>query len=330
MYKRSAVILVCILLLTISIEVEAQKVRIDYTDHQDDEAITGGGQHNGAHPEQVLRTYAPDDPGPIFPENRIDYNFLDGEIDALANRMDRFFAQLITNDVDLVVSFTGDGNRKCAYHESPGGSRNVLWDHNDFSDMGLFYDDDLTDVDALEIWGESGPNYPSFFSLEGDPSYGSPPWRVSVFYYDGSTTSTYVERDEVIAQIVMLGFNGAYIDCVDVDALMVRDVGTVGVWDDPDVIIFSIRACGNWDGGEIVVMPASSPSYFLVHGGHTWNTSFAVSSAFGVSTEEVDAIEAYDQEAIPTLTEWGMAVLLLLLLAAGFVFFVRLRRRATT
>lgn len=42
------------------------------------------------------------------------------------------------------------------------------------------------------------------------------------------------------------------------------------------------------------------PAVFLTHGGHTWDTLFAVGSQFGVATEEIDGLEAMiDALALP-------------------------------
>ena len=115
---------------------------------------------------------------------------------------------------------------------------------------------------------------------------------------------------------------------VDLDALMVWDVDPLGTWSNGDAIIFSIRGAGNWDGGEIVVKEFSvAGARFLNHGDHLWNTAFDVQTAFGVDTEEVDAIEAYPTwyQQTPTLTQWGLIILVALLIASGV--FIMLRRR---
>jgi hypothetical protein len=100
------------------------------------------------------------------------------------------------------------------------------------------------------------------------------------------------------------------------------------IWDTDDIIIFSIRASGNWDGGEIVVLPFGGPASFLNHGGQIWNTAFDVATAFGVSTQEVDAIEALPiPPGGPVLTEWGIMILVILLLISAS--FIMLKRKKT-
>ncbi len=290
------ILFVGVSLVAMSGTLEAQ-VFVKYTDNPDDEASALGGQHLGEHPEQVLRTRAPDGTADLYPQNLVDFEFMDGEVDALADQKDEFFVDLLNNAADLLISVSGEDARKCVSRENPGGSRRVLWDHNDFSNWEHFFDPNLTDVDALEVHVEGGPIYPIFFSLEGDPFLGDQGVFASVFHYSSDGTVTYyVTRSEIEAQIIgHLGWTeDGNCEHIDVDALMVLDKDVLGVWDTNDTIIFSIRECGNWDGGEIVVMPASSPSTFLHHGGHDWNTGFNVQRKFGVSTEEVDAIEAYE------------------------------------
>lgn len=311
------------LLLVITSGVSAQKVPVKYTDSPDDKAITGGAQHNGTEPEQVLKTYVPDDVGPSHPENHIDFECQDGEIDALASQENAFFSALTKNQAHLLISFGGDSNHKCVYYQTPEGRRGVKWAHWEFSNYGypLYHDPNLEDVDALEVYGQ-----PKYFSLKGDPWFpGAPPWKTSVASVKDGVCTTFVSRDEVGAQISMLGFVGNPDD-VDVDGLVVQDHGEVGVWDDPDTIIFSITAAGNWDGGEIVVMPNSTASSFLTHGGKTWNTGFNVKNAFGVNTEEVDAIEAYTAPAAaPALTQWGLLIFAGLFILS-LIFMLRRRR----
>jgi hypothetical protein len=104
---------------------------------------------------------------------------------------------------------------------------------------------------------------------------------------------------------------------------MVKDTGSAGVWDAGDEILFSIRGAGGWTGAEIVHLRFGSPASFLFHGGHDWDPSFVLASAFPVesSDQEVDAIEAVPEPGT------------LLVLACGSLLLRRLdarrrRRRA--
>jgi len=79
-----------------------------------------------------------------------------------------------------------------------------------------------------------------------------------------------------------------------------------------------------------VVLPFAGPPSFLLHGGNLWDTAFDVALAFSLNppTQEVDAIEAYPQQPrpqTPALTEWGLIILVALLIAS--TIFVMLRRR---
>ena len=78
---------------------------------------------------------------------------------------------------------------------------------------------------------------------------------------------------------------------------------------------------------------------FLKHGDNThhgdgtnkWNTAFDIQTAFGVDTEEVDAIETaqfHRHRDIPALTNYGLLVLLVLLVISGIIV-IRHRRRGT-
>lgn len=113
---------------------------------------------------------------------------------------------------------------------------------------------------------------------------------------------------------------------------MTWDTPPYGEWGPGDSIIFSIRntkPTGNWDGGEIVVKLFDvAGGSFLNHGGHLWNTAFTVAAKFGVDTEEIDAIEAFSggpHSQTPTLTGWGLIILIALLIAS--TVFILLRRR---
>jgi hypothetical protein len=164
------------------------------------------------------------------------------------------------------------------------------------------------------------------FSLVGDPG-GTSVWS---FLGGPPLPVPYISKTTIWNAVVALGFTGVEAQ-VDLDALMVWDELCDGGWGiaGGDTIVFSIAAAANWDGGELVVLdPAGLPS-FLNHGGHLWNTAFPVAATFGVGTEEVDGIEAAFVDAlpqegeIPTVSEWGLIILALLLLTGGAILIVR-------
>ena len=301
------------------------------------------GAIDGLEPGAVIYTEPKDKPGLPLPRNSAMTDSLeDLEIDALANIDDLYFSELIKSKAHLLVSFSGDPGGNSVHLESTGGKRKVYWSKQDLSNVGGGPDPNLENLDGLEIYQtQPFPNAPrpwlddaNHYSQEGEPSL------FSVLHQHGQ----YVPRAHVVAAITALGWEGSEGD-VDVDALMVLDRDIEWVWDDDDTIIFSIRACGNWDGGEIVVLPfpTGGPAFFLEHGDTThhgdgtkeWNTAFDIQTAFSVNTEEVDAIEALGfiggggpggQTGVPSLTNWGLLVLLVLLVLSG-VYVIYHRRR---
>jgi hypothetical protein len=307
---------------------------------QDKQAPPAGGSIVGPDAEQNLYTEPPDAVGAPFPRNTFDFDGVDNpsgdQVDALANWRDAFFYQVIHNQADLLVSFQGDPGGVAVWKESwwVGKNTSPLWAQvhlNNPNPAG-----ELEDMDALEVWGPRydadsvpNPDDANLYSLIGDVG------GVSVWcYWPGTGASTpYILHPIIQAAVESLGYVGP---TVDLDGLMAFENGSKdSLWDDGDTILFSIRntkPAGNWDGGEIVVLGwnavPGTGAHFLDHGGHTWNTAFACSTAFGVHTEEVDAIEAYPpqpQPSTPTLTEWGLIILVVLLIAS--TVFVLLKRR---
>jgi len=342
-------------------------VPVEYSNNLDEMAIPGGGAHNGLDSLQVLYTEPPDGPGLPFPMDIIDFGS-SGEVDALANNGDFLFFGVMLNTADLLVSFLGDPPNPpgiAVYGETPPGAVGVWALQADLSNPDP--PGDVEDVDGLELWGPFGASDANMFSLVGDPG------GFSVYYFPppAGPAVGYVPKAVIAAAVAP--FCGA-VD-PDLDALMVFDLGGWfdGVWNAGDRIIFSIRAAGGCDGGEIWVLPFGGLAAFLVHGGHVWNTAFPVGATFGVPTEEVDAIEAYPAdkkswlpgaccdpadlpgvacvpsltfaecgalgghwrvgapcgaagECIPTVSEWGVVVMAMLVLTAGTI--VVMRRRA--
>ena len=262
------------------------------------------------------------------------FDFGDGDdVDALANGKDALFQDLIQNRAKLLVSFQNDPGWRnpppdyiAIFMEFTWGYVVPLCAQRHIDINGVHLPNDGTrELDGLEAWGQPTDFDADHYSLIGDP--GNP--KVSVFYYDPITTisTPYVYHSVIVAAVVALGYEGPE-ELVDLDALMVWDEPPVSTWSAGDEIIFSIRAAGNWDGGEIVHMSYSKGAQFLNHGKHLWNTDFTVAYHFQLNppTEEVDAIEAYPQRwRVPALTHWGLIILVALLIAS--TVFVMLKRR---
>jgi len=280
--------------------------------------------------EQTLYTQQPDRPGhpPIGAYPRNGFNFGGaGEVDALANGQDVLFWDLINNTAELLISVANDTKGVwCVWQEARGGRRDPKWKKTDLDADGVTLPQSK-DLDALEVWGDTAfadscdANY---YSLQGDPN------NISVKIKGAG--GPYISRAEIFTAVHGLGFTGT-VDSVDLDGLMVWDTGGLNgspdaLWNSGDAIIFSIRKAANWDGGEIVVMQwAVAQASFLNHGRHLWNTGFDV-TLFGVDNEEVDAVEAFaggPHTQTPTLTQWGLVILVALLIAS--TVFVLLKRR---
>jgi hypothetical protein len=319
-------------------EVEEAKapIPVEFSNFLDREAQEGLPPYGPAdwglgnpNPEQMIYTEPPDAVGAPFPSNTFDFGG-PTEVDAAANGLDAFFHDLIANNAVLLVSFEGDPGFTAApppfmavYAEDIGGTHFPKWSQPDLVNDPVPANE-MDDLDALEVWGPYGTDDADYYSQLGDAGAAS-----SVFTM---AAGPYVPVGDIVAAVVALGYTGP-TELVDLDALMVWDGNFNQVWDDPDTIIFSIRASAPWDGGEIVVLPflgKPASAFFLFHGGHLWDTAFDVATAFSLDppTEEVDAIEAYPQQPrpqTPALTEWGMIILVALLIAS--TIFVMLRRR---
>ena len=299
---------------------------VEYTDKPDRQALPGG--HGTPDPGQVLLTVVTDLPGPPNPkDSRYDYDF---EIDAVANVGDAYFWEVINNTADLLLSFDGDpgdeltgGDDTCVWWESTTGQRRRMWIQDSLSCPTAPDTTDplFTDLDGLETYGNN----------TGLANMASPIDEVltdtfSVLQY-GTPPTGYVSHNKIVLAVQALGYTGD-TSWVNVDALMVSKYR--------HHIIFSITGAGNWHGGELVVMDVNNPggAYFLNHGGHLWNTAWLPSVAFGVGTNEVDAIEAWNGDpppetyprGVPSLTNWGLLLLLVLLVISGIIV-IRQRRR---
>ena len=200
------------------------------------------------------------------------------------------------------------------------------------------------DVDGLELFGME----PGFagdtdkYSLDLDFASGTSVWNGS--------GSSYIPHASIVSAVTTLlgpipggAFlpfdNQEFINAINLDALMVRDViGSEDVFDgDPtgaanpsDEIIFSIRQIldpsdpsGYYStGSELFVLDGSGGVSFLDHGGHVWDKAYALGSLSVFDPNMIDtmgvidinAIEAIGQRPIPepvgaTLLLGGMATM---------------------
>lgn len=303
-------------------QLPAVRVPVEYTNLFDEGALAGGGQ-GPLDPGQVLYTEPPDTAADSTPSNTTDFfpgtesgTEPDQQIDAIANGLDYLELEVGRNDADLVVSLAGDPvvgpSPVAAFLENRFGLATPLYRQVDLDTgdgPGV-----VDDVDGIELWGPLGADDALYYSRENDVSSG-----VSVWMDNGGVPSPFVTHAVIVAAVTSLGYSG-FASEVDVDALMVRNVGAAEDPEPGDEILFSIRATpsGNFDGGEIIRLPIGGTPSFLVHGGHVWDTAFSVAARLGGSTEEVDGLEAFPSPpTIPALEIGGLALLGVLVAAAG-------------
>ena len=297
-------------------------IQVKFNTAPDLQAVAGGGDINGPKAEQVLVTYVPDRDDDNYPMDDVWYGGED-QVDAIANSGDAYFQKLIDNRANLLVSVRGDTKGKGVWKmwvEDVAGGTHPKARDKAFNNQP---DPKVDELEALQLWGGAANRY----SEEGDPEYGAPPMKFSVLNQGGTE---YVPHGEIVDAVTDLGWNGD--GDVDLDALMVWDTSPYGEWSGGDAIIFSIRNTipggGNWDGGEIVVLPMGQYASFLNHGGHLWDTAHDVQARLGTDGEDVDAIEAagtWFTYQTPALTEWGLIILVALLIVS--TVFVMLRRK---
>ncbi len=246
------------------------------------------------------------------------------QVDAIANRGDFLFKEVIANQASLLFSTTLD-------IRVPGPDVHVMWEDptGGFGPWapgpgpGVNHHD-VFDVDGLEVWGPEPPSHTNpnadpvvegyvgaantadadRFSLDIDSGSG-----VSVWGYDipTSTVFAWAPHAAIVAAVeaVFLPAGGIYPpeirDMIDLDALMARDTNIVGPTRSSfgvgDELLFSIDPIPQVgiDGGEIIHMAitaAGMTASFLSHGGHLWDTAFDVRGKFGTEFEDIDVLEA--------------------------------------
>ena len=219
-------------------------------------------------------------------------------IDAQSQVRDVLFEEARDNQVSLVVSTSFDqmlGGGIALAAERPSGavqpfaSSSQIVSHPHAGGQ-------LRDIDSLDLWGPEGQPHAAFYSFRDDPN------NTSIYTLQALAAGflqPYLTRGEIAGAIGNTGLT----PFIDVDALMVHDVGTNftpfdGHFGPGDSVMFSIAPIPNpeggdfYDGGEVWVWNHGQPAQFLNHGGHLWNTAFNVGAALGVQTENIDALEA--------------------------------------
>ncbi len=208
-----------------------------------------------------------------------DYEFIDGQVDALANTDDALFNDVVADNAYLLFSTTSDPN---IYYEFPDILVGDIW-----ATPPEINANGVADVDGLEVWGPEGKDDADAFSLEGDPN------DVAVYVYDEDTTITvpYLTTFQIAEAIGRPDLG----DSLTLDALMLFDwTPDQSFFDEgSDRILFSIDPIDIFDGGEIWAWDSKNTfANFLVHGGHVWDTAFDVMGTYGTASEDVNALEA--------------------------------------
>lgn len=204
------------------------------------------------------------------------------EVDALANTGDAFYQQVaFFNSAALLFSIAGDpGNAgnpagKIAVHAEDDLGGMSIWAYNNIPGPtvnGLA--GTVNDLDGLEVWG---PDFDTnAFSIFGDGA------GIAVYDLAGGALVT---TAQLVTMLIPFGLGPN--DRVDLDALM------MGFNDGAVSILFSIRANGTFDGGEIWVGNVGTlTASYLLHGGRVWDTANNVAALTQCNTEEIDALEA--------------------------------------
>jgi len=233
------------------------------------------------------------------------------EVDALANSVDAYFQNVVHDmpDAGMVVSLTGENFIRS--HDTAGGTG--IWATKDEVRGAPVHSKNADDVDGLEIWGLDDDA--DHFSLSGDISKLG---GTSVFYHDkmGGITTPYISHAALLSAVN--GFLHADLQEIDVDAMMLQDLGDHSSFDAIDTLLFSLAPTGPLDGGEIFVLSPALGISFLSHGGVLWDTANDVMGTFGSTVENINALEAV--KVVPEPMTCG-------LLALGAAA-IRKRRRA--
>lgn len=245
------------------------------------------------------------------------------QVDGLAASFDALFDAAIDNRSALLISVETDPTiyfeRATGFPAAPAGV-GVWATAADLDAMNP-----TRDTDGLELWGDDNSDDAFRYSLLGDPlTQTANPQKVAIWAYDdvGTTSLPHTLTTDLASAIdLQHGGNGMgfywsqLVEQMDVDAIM-----TLG-----QRVIFSIRPLSvpgtpiAFDGGEIFVYEnATTPTKFLDHGGHLWDTGFDVMGTFLVPSENVDALEAVSQ-FVPEPASW--------LLLAGMASAVAVRRK---
>ena len=313
--KISIMIVACLALLFAASSQSGVKTCHEYTNLLDEQAVGGGGAHNGLMPGMILYTDPPDLAGAPNPFSVRQLNTTN-EVDAIANYGDAYFPQVVANRADLYVSFLGDEGvlERAVYYETPAGIRGLQWTQTNFCNPNA---GDLEDLDGLEIWGPYSASDVNRYSVTNDWATGG----TSMYNYVGGGPDTqYISQATVVAWVT--------------NASLAPEQYT-GLADDVDIDGVPIPASSfviSGGSGEIDWTLDSaiklSATVVVSAGSFADVTATAFGSGYLTSPTEatMDFGEAIEIGDIPTITEWGFVAIVLLLVIGGAFAIVRRRR----
>jgi len=241
------------------------------------------------------------------------------QIDALANKGDAFYRQVVSNQTAILFSTRVGPNAQGAGIDAgaPGCGPNPICFETTKGAIGLWATAlqvtqhagavapdggiVMANLDALEVWGPDTADDANAYSLWVDGFAGA---GVSIFNADGST---FLSHAALVAALIAFDprFDGVPTGLIDLDALMILEGDFNDTFDDGDSIMFSLwpiaGALGLADVGDAVyVWDATTGISLLAHGGHLWSNGW-----LGLN---IDAIEAAAIPEPATLALLGLGL----------------------
>lgn len=292
------------------------------------------------------------------------------EIDALANHADTLFDAILEDTSHLLFSVSqqatglaGEGAQNIVPSAGPmtttsglvlGGAAEISYELGTISPSAarfgvwatqsqLLLGANVTDIDALELWGPDSMNVPpggtamgdsDKFSIAGDASVapnGAGPFAI---WNTGSRPSApgYLLHSDLVDAIEgLMGWDDQYRPdpaLVDIDALMIHDqAGTnPDQFDTGDRVLLSLRQIPDDNGGffatgsEFILLQRTAQGFeasFLMHNGHLWDKQYALDNLvvdFGTSGLFLLDINALEAASVPEPASLFLVVALVLLL----------------